>query len=329
MLVLPQCIQTRSFFGMRSRRQLAIEGAAAGRRVTYLSLVVNLALAVAKCAAGWFGRSSALVADGLNSFSDLASDAMVLFGLRMAVIPGDEDHPYGHHRFNTSAAAGVALMIVVFSIGMMASAVGDLLSPPEGGPALWTVAVALISIIAKEVLYRVTRHIAHRYRSRLLFANAWHHRSDSFSSIVTAFAIVLAALGGESFRFIDALGGLLLGGWLLVEGGRLLSNSVNDLLDRAPALEILNDLREHILPTSGVHAYHHFRARNVGDLIEIDFHLQVAPDISVEAGHEIARQVRRNIMTMHPQVRDVLIHIDPATEPHLRPDGLADFNKNL
>ncbi len=311
---------------MRSTRQLAVEGEIAGRRVTYLSLFVNLALGVAKCLAGWFGRSSALVADGLHTFSDLASDAMVLFGLRMAVIPGDEDHPYGHHRFNTIAAAGVALMIVAFSIGMVVSAVISLRSPAEGGPALWTAAVALISIAAKEVLYFVTRRIAHRYRSRLLLANAWHHRSDSFSSIITALAIAVAALGGEALRFVDALGGLLLGGWLLFEGGRLLSNSVNDLLDRAPALEILNDLREHILPTSGVHGYHHFRARNVGDLIEVDLHLQVDPEISVEAGHEIARQVRRNIMSMHPEVLDVLIHVEPATEPHLQDHGLADYN---
>lgn len=297
------------------------------RKVTHLSLFVNLLLALVKCFAGFFGRSAALMADGLHSFSDLASDAMVLFGLRMADRPRDEDHPYGHHRFNTFAAAGVALMIVLFAFWMCVAAVHALRAPAGEGPALWASAAALLSILAKEGLFSVTRSVARRAGSRLLLANAWHHRTDSFSSVVTFAAVLVASLGGDEWRFIDALAGLALGVWLFIEGAGLLRGSVNDLLDRAPARDILNDLREHILPTEGVMGYHHFRARNVGDLVEVDLHLQVDPKITVEAGHEIARRVRGNIQSKHPEVLDVLIHVEPATRDHLREVGVADFRE--
>ena len=312
---------------MLSTRDNDPDFGAAGRRVTYLSFAVNLALATLKCLAGFFGRSAALMADGLHSFSDLASDAMVLFGLRMANRPRDEDHPYGHHRFNTFAAAGVALMILIFALWMCVSALRSLRAPGMEGPALWAAWAALLSIAAKEALFFATRRVARRLGSRLLLANAWHHRTDSFSSVVTLFAVLVASLGGEEWRFVDSLAGLGLGIWLFIEGAGLFRGSVNDLLDRAPAQEIINDLREHILPTAGVIGYHHFRARNVGDLVEVDLHLQVDPRITVEEGHDIARSVRENIQSKHPEVLDVLIHVEPATHDHLRRDGIADFRK--
>lgn len=312
---------------MLNARHSYTDYGAPGRRVTYLSFAVNLVLAVLKCLAGFFGRSAALMADGLHSFSDLASDVMVLFGLRMAGRPRDEDHPYGHHRFNTFAAAGVALMILLFALWMCLSALHALRTPAGAGPALWAAWAALLSIAAKEALFFVTRAVARRLGSRLLLANAWHHRTDSFSSVVTLAAVLVASLGGDEWRFVDALAGLALGIWLFIEGAGLLRGSFNDLLDRAPAREIINDLREHILPTAGVVGYHHFRARNVGDLVEVDLHLQVDPRITVEEGHEIARSVRENIMRKHPEVLDVLIHVEPATDEHLREDGVADFRK--
>lgn len=294
-------------------------------RVTLWGMGINTALGVAKCIAGWFFQSKALIADGLHSILDLSSDLAVLYGLTMARKPRDANHPYGHHKFSSLAGLFIATLLVLFCILIIASAfwslrLGRAFVP--GWPAFW---VALGSLLAKEFLFHWTRRVARRQKSRLLLANAWHHRTDSLSSL----AVVLVILGiqglGPEWAILDSITGLILGVFLLLEGGKLLVKSCNDLLDTAPEAAIINDLREHILPTPGARAYHNFRARRVGDLIEVDLHLQVDPELSVEEGHTIAGKVRENILRRHPEVMSVLVHVEPATTPHLKEQGVFDF----
>jgi cation diffusion facilitator family transporter len=297
--------------------------------VTLWGLVLNVLLGLMKCIAGILFHSRALIADGLHSFLDLSTDCAVLYGLKMASKPKDADHPYGHHKFASLANLFIALILSFFCLLLIFSGILSLQSPVSqipGWPAFW---VALISLLVKEVLFFWTLKVARKHHSRLLLVNAWHHRLDSISSLVVVLVIPAVHLLGEDWVSLDSIASIVLGSFLLVEGLKLLIRACKDLLDTAPESAIINDLREHILPTPGAMAYHNFRARRVGDMIEVDLHLQVDPGLAVEKGHDIAKQVRNNILRRHPEVVDVLIHIEPATDPHLKAQGVFEFEKKL
>ncbi|MCD8483367.1 MAG: cation diffusion facilitator family transporter [Verrucomicrobia bacterium] len=293
-------------------------------RVTYLSVVVNLILSVGKVVVGYWGSSRALIADGLHSLVDLSSDVAVLLGLFIANRPKDADHPYGHHRFATLVQLLIAVSIFAFAILLFWGSLKSLQSPARGIPSVVVLYVAALSIVAKESLFWITRAVAVRLKSRLLLVNAWHHRTDTVTSVITLCAVAVPFWFGDNWLFLDALVGAALGAYLAWIGLKLSWPAIHDLLDRAPDAGVLNDLREHILPVSGAVAYHEFRARRIGDMLEVDLHLQVPEHLSVAAGHEIARKVRASIMGKHPEVLDVLIHIEPATTEHLKEKGVAD-----
>lgn len=293
-------------------------------RVTAVGLVLNLVLGAAKSVAGLWTGSGALVADGLHSLTDLASDLAVFFGLAVAGLPEDENHPYGHHKFATFAQLFIGILLLGLSIWLVLSALGSFHGGSWSEPGGWAVAVAFFSLLCKEALFQWTRAVARRMRSDLLMANAWHHRSDSFSSLAVCVALVAIWMGGAQWSFLDPLLSLLLGVWLIRESFRISRRSINDLLDAAPEREIVEDLREHILPTPGARAYHNFRARRIGDFYEIDLHLQVDPHLSVEEGHRIAKEVKAEIRRTHPEVIRTLVHLEPATPDHLIEKGLSD-----
>ncbi|TVP78885.1 MAG: cation transporter [Gemmatimonadales bacterium] len=297
----------------------------AGSRITWLGLWVNVVLGVVKVATGLWANSRALVADGLHSLTDLVSDAAVLFGLSVAARPPDLNHPYGHRKASSLVTLFLASSLLLFCILLVLDSLRALQAgtPPTspGWPAL---AVALGSLGVKEILFRATRKVAQREGSQLLLANAWHHRTDSASSLVASAGIAAALLLGPDWAILDTLVGLGLAAWLAVEGVRLLRPAVDDLMDAAPEQAIVDDLREHILPMPGAVAYHDFRARRVGDLIEVDFHLLVPPEMNIREAHVVAHRVKDEILARHPEVLDVLIHVEPAVPEHHRQRGLAD-----
>ena len=214
-------------------------------------------------------------------------------------------------------------MLLLFSVGLVVSALFDFrsgLSAPRAGAA---VVFALISLVFKEALFWWTRGVAKRLKSDLLMANAWHHRMDSLSSVGVAVALIGVWLGGKSWVFLDDAVTLILGGYLIFEATKIFLRACSDLLDAAPERAIIEDLREHILPTPGALAYHDFRVRRVGDLYELDLHLQVDPEITVEAGHAIARAVKRSMCEKHPEVSKVLVHVEPANKKHIMNRGLS------
>jgi cation diffusion facilitator family transporter len=146
---------------------------------------------------------------------------------------------------------------------------------------------------------------------------------DSISSLGVAVALIAVWLGGESWAFLDDAVTLVLGCYLIFESSKIFLRSCSDLLDAAPEREIVEDLREHILPTPGAMAYHDFRVRRVGDLYEVDLHLQVDPEISVDQGHGIARAVKQRMREKHPEVSKVLVHVEPANREHIMDRGLS------
>lgn len=295
----------------------------AAARITWVGLFLNLLLGIVKVAGGWALQSKALLADGAHSLLDLLTDIVVLVGLSLARKPEDENHLYGHHKFASFAKFFVGGMLLLFSLGLVVAALWDFragLSAPKAGTA---VVLALTSLVLKEILFWWTRGVARRIKSDLLMANAWHHRMDSLSSLGVAVALIGVWIGGPSWAFLDDAVTLVLGGYLIFEATKIFLRACSDLLDAAPEREIVEDLREHILPTPGAEAYHDFRVRRVGDLFEVDLHLQVDPEISVEQGHAIAKAVKRQMREKHPEVSKVLVHVEPANREHIMNRGLS------
>ena len=296
-----------------------------GTQITWIGLWVNLLLGVMKTLAGWWCGSKALIADGMHSLLDLLSDIAVLFGLSMARRPEDENHHFGHHKFVSLAKFFIGGILMVFSLMLVVSSVLDFRSGGRIAPVAGSAACfAVLSIVVKEVMFWWTRGVAKRLRSDLLLANAWHHRMDSISSVGVAVAMVGMWLGGPEWAFLDSAVTLVLGCFLVFEASKIFLRACSDLLDAAPEREVVEDLREHVLQTAGALAYHDFRVRRIGDLYEIDLHLQVDPQITVEAGHRIASEVKVHLLEQHPEVSKVLVHLEPANEAHVIQRGISD-----
>lgn len=295
-----------------------------GMRITWIGLWVNLLLGLIKTLAGWSLGSKALIADGMHSLLDLLSDIAVLLGLSMARRPEDENHHFGHHKFVSFAKFFIGGILIVFSISLVVSSLLDFRSGVGVAPVAGSAAcVAIVSILVKEALFWWTRGVAKRLHSDLLMANAWHHRMDSISSVGVAVALIGVWLGGADWAFLDGAVTLVLGCYLVFEAAKIFLRACSDLLDAAPEREVIEDLREHILPTPGALAYHDFRVRRVGDVYEIDLHLQVDPRITVEKGHRIAREVKLRLREQHPEVSKVLVHVEPANAEHLLKRGIS------
>ncbi len=291
--------------------------------VTVAGVCVNSVLGAAKISVGWLSQSQALIADGLHSLLDLVTDVAVLLGLRIADKPEDIRHPYGHHKFVSLATLFVAVSLLGFCVLLLyRSAFGTSGSGVTVGPL--ALATAAVSLVVKEWIFWRTRAVARQMRSSLVLANAWHHRADSISSLLVLVTLIAVSLGGEAWAVLDRIVGAGLALLLSIEGGKLAWRGCRDLVDTAPGSDVVNDLREHILPTPGVEAYHRFRARRIGDMVEIDLHLQVNPRLTVQQGHEVARTVKRNILNKHPEVLDVLIHVEPSLPQHRKEVGVHD-----
>lgn len=293
-------------------------------KITWWGFFINLALGILKFSVGVWGHSKALVGDALHTFLDLSSDMMTLFGLKMAAKPEDSGHLYGHHKFASLSELLISLLLILFSLGLTYTSIKAFFVPYSLTPHISTLFIAVVSFVGKEVLYWWTSFIAKKVRSRLLVANALHHRTDAFSSLVVLAALFVMIFGGASWVFLDKVIGLFLAFYIAYHGIKLFKEAAQILLDSAPGKAIINDLREHILPTPGAIAYHNFRVRRLGDFLEIDLHLQVEPQLTVDQGHKIAAEVKKNILKTHAEVLDVLIHIEPANYNHIKERGIHD-----
>jgi cation diffusion facilitator family transporter len=287
---------------------LRTERLSAKLHVTLAGAAVNLLLAAGKVAAGIYGRSEALIVDGVHSFSDLATDILVFVALRVAGHGADETHPYGHGRFETAAAVLLGLVLTALAGG----AIWDAAQRLQAGatlwqPSRWTLSVAVASILIKEGLYRYTLQVAHRTRSRLLIANAWHHRSDAVSSIVVLIGIAGALYG---YRFADAVAAIVVGLMIAKIGLELILESSRELVDTALPSARVKQIAQTILATEGVKSLHSLRTRQMAGEALLDVHIEVPPDISVSEGHAIADKVRDRLLEKFEEVSDVTVHID-------------------
>lgn len=280
----------------------------ASRRVTLVSVVWNLILTVAQIIIGFVGHSQALVADGLHTLSDFITDFMVLFALKHGRKDADQEHPYGHARIETAVTMILGIMLVVVGAGIAVSAGMRLASAQTFViPSAMTLWIAVITLGAKEGLYRYTMVVADRFDSNMLRANAWHHRSDALSSLIVAAGIGGSLLG---FGYLDSVAALIVALMVVKVGGELAWQSLRELVDTGLAAEDLDSIRRVILSISGVKALHLLRTRRVGEQALADVHIIVDDHLSVSEGHQISEMVRATLIKEIAPLADVMVHID-------------------
>lgn len=285
---------------------------AAMRRVTLVGAAVNVLVSAAQIVGGLFAHSQALVADGVHTLSDLISDAVVLFAAKHGSQEADEDHPYGHRRIETLGSVLIGLALVGVSAGIGLNAAERLLHPASQlSPEPLALAFAVLAIFAKESLYHYTMHVAKRVQSNLLRANAWHHRSDVFSSLIVFIGIGGAMLG---YHALDAIAALIVALMIARIGGQLATAGVRELIDTALDPEEVAEIRKTILETDGVEGLHRLRTRRMGGEALADVHILVNPRISVSEGHRISEAVEHRLLERFEDMKDVVVHIDPEDD---------------
>ena len=290
---------------------------AAAKRSTLVSVAVNIVLTVLQIVVGIFSHSQGLIADGIHTVSDLFADFVVLVANHQSKKEADEDHQYGHLRYENAASLVLGLLLLIVGAGMLWAAVHKIQEPDNINQihkvALW---VALIALVAKESLFRYMLAVAVRIRSSMLIANAWHARSDAASSLVVAIGIGGTLLG---YPLFDPIAALVVGCMVGRMGWKFAWDALHDLMDRAVSPEEFEAIRATLMATQGVLGLHDMRTRKVGDLIMVDVHLELDGNLTVVQGHAIASQARANVMQQHP-VLDVMTHVDPVLNGVLVPE---------
>ena len=291
-------------------------------KVTWLGLAANLILAVVKGFIGIIANSSALIADAGHSFSDLLSDGITLWAVRMSGIPKDKNHPYGHGKFETVGTFIIALLLLFTGIGVAWHVFNKMDSPEVPGTiALW---MAGIAIIVKEALFHVTRMVGKRTGSRILLANAWHHRSDAISSVAA-----LVGIGGAQWGIplMDPIAGVLVAGLIIKTGINIGYESIRELTDETVEEEVLSELEQIMSEIEGVDHFHEMRVRRMGPHLLVDLHIEVDSMMSISAAHQVAERVRLSILEKVSAVNEVLVHVD-AEDDFFEEEG-SEASKNI
>lgn len=285
------------------------------QRLLVVSGVIDFLLGVVKIAVGLVASSGALVADGIHSLSDLVTDVLVWLFNRIGVQAPDEEHPYGHARFETFGTFILGSLLIAVAAWIAYDNVKHLMDISDVRTPEWMALVAaLVSIVVKEWLYQVTRRLGERIRSRLLVANAWHHRSDALSSIIVFVGIGGAMLGVLWLEMVAAIGVALM---IAQIGWRLTRQSVAELVDTAQSGAYVEDIQQTISGVEGVRGVHSIRTRRMGPDVLVDVHLQVEPSVSVSEGHHIGEWVSRRLLQDYEEINDVIVHIDAEDDEYI------------
>ncbi|MDX9703570.1 MAG: cation diffusion facilitator family transporter [Candidatus Auribacterota bacterium] len=282
-----------------------------GIKVTILSIVTNLVLIVLKLIGGTVGHSYALIADAMHSLSDVATDIGVYFALTVSSKPKDRNHRYGHGKVDNYVAHIIGVILVIFSLAMAyETAKAFYFHDDKTTPGIIAIVMAFISIIVKEALFQITIRTGKEMKSKSLVANAWHHRSDAFSSIAAMIGIGIAVIWPK-LHSMDELMGFLIALFVANVGKSIAWDSFKVMIDTSPSEEFLKEVSQIACGIKGVEDVHDIRARFYASAIFIDMHVSVEPEITVKEGHDIAKQVEKKLLSHFTDVVDVTIHIDP------------------
>lgn len=285
-------------------------------KVTLAGSLINLTLVACKLLAGLAGHSAAMIADGIHSLSDLATDIVVLVFVRISGKPEDKKHDFGHGKYETLGTLLIGAALFLVGMGILWEGCGSIYRYLSGEPldspgyiALWA---ALVSIVSKELVFHYTRRAGVKYHSPSVIANAWHHRSDALSSIGTALGIGGAILLGESWRVLDPLAAVVVSLFILKVAVQLLTPSLNELLECSLPEEVEQQIIERVQEVNGVSQPHKLRTRQIGNRYAIDLHVRMDGRLSLFEAHDKATQVERKLRESFGNGTFINIHIEPV-----------------
>ncbi len=284
-------------------------------RAAWLGLGVNLALGVVKLTAGLSGDSVALISDSVNSLGDAVATIVVLFALRVAQMPADDEHPYGHTRAEGIAASNVALVIILSALLVGWEAIGHFGQHREM-PPIWTLWIAGFNVVIKEGMYRYKLAVGRRTGSQSIIANAWDHRADALCSSAVLLGLLMVRWGGTSWIWVDQAAALVVVTAIVVTGVRLFRQSASDLMDVQASSQLVDAIRGTARGVEGVADVEKLWVRKSGLEYFADIHIQVDSQMTVAQGHKIGHLVQDCILETYPAMRGVLVHLEPHPHSH-------------
>ena len=284
-------------------------------RVTLVGFVVNLILSAAKLAAGILGRSGAMVADAIHSFSDMATDIVVIVFARISSKPKDDGHDYGHGKYETFATIIISLALAAVGIGILSSSIGSIRTILEGGtlprPGAVALVAAVVSIVAKEILYRYTVRVGRRIDSPSVIANAWHHRSDALSSLGTLAGIGCAYFLGEKWRIADPIAALLVAVFIFKIALDLIRTGLGELLEKSLPADVEQEILSIVTANPEIRSPHNLRTRRIGASIAIEVHVRVDGAMSVAHSHALTVDIEHRLRARFGAGTMIAIHVEP------------------
>ncbi len=280
------------------------------RSITLWGALLNIILTAIKIVAGLLVGSSALIADGIHSSSDLVTDLIILVGARLSSRPADSTHPYGHKKFDTISCQLIAFVLIVVGFGFVWSAGAAIFDKKVNYPGFIVLIVAAISVVSKEILFFLTRKVSRITQSTALYANAWHHRSDSFSSMAVLLGGAASLLG---WGYADHMATIIVGIMIMGVAGKIFYDNLIELTEHSADTRSIQAIEKTLSHTKDISGWHALRTRSLGGELFLDFHVIVDPSLSVLESHEIIERIEKNILSELSKPANILIHIDPDT----------------
>ena len=283
--------------------------------VTIVGGVMNVVLLIFKFAAGIIGNSAAMIADAVHSLSDFVTDLIILVFVRIANKPRDENHDYGHAKFETFATLLIGVILLLVGLGIAWSGANSIISVIKGAklesPGMLALIAAILSIVIKEALYHYTVIKGRKLNSEVLIANGWHHRSDGFSSIATAAGIGGAIFLGEKWTILDPLAALFVSFFIVIMALRLMKPCLDELMERSLPEDMKNEIIAMVEDFEGVSHLHNLRTRKIGNKCAIEFHIRMDGKTSLAETHETVTNIERCLIDRYGQGTHVIIHAEP------------------
>lgn len=285
-------------------------------RVTLTGSIVNMILLVMKFVAGILGNSAAMIADAVHSLSDFLTDIVVIALVKLSSKPADKDHDYGHGKYETIATSIIGMALVVVAVMLAWNGIEKIIFVINGGeiesPCMIAFIAAVVSILLKEWVFRVTKKVALEVNSQALEANAWHHRSDAFSSIGTAIGIGGAVLLGNKWVVLDPIAAVIVSVLIFITAFRLLRQASGELLEESLPKETEDKIEAIVYQDPLVSDIHNLHTRRIGSIIAIEMHLRLPGDISLEESHRHATAIERALRDEFGSGTHIMLHIEPV-----------------
>ena len=287
-------------------------------RITIAGSIVNLVLIILKFLAGIFGRSSAMLADAVHSLTDLATDIIVIVFVKISGKPRDADHEYGHGKYETFATFIIGALLTLAGLGLMVDGGVNVWKSVNGAvlerPTLFALIIAVVSILSKEILFHATIRVGREEHSNAVCANAWHHRSDAFSSLGTLVGVAGAMFLGDRWRILDPVAAIFVSLFIIKSGWDIMHPSINELLEGSLSKDEEEEIKQIVLGVKGARQMHNLRTRRIGNNVAMDLHVKMDGDITLREAHSIATAIEIELRKRFGHSAFVNIHMEPVEE---------------